>query len=66
MDSHTFWMASSFRAGGTGCAGCAAAHPLFAASFDKDHSFSKIFMNITSLHSHILEASAAPENDGFV
>ena len=23
-------------------------------------------MNIISLHTHILEASAAPENDGFV
>ena len=34
-----------------------------AASFDKDHSFSKKSMNITSLHAHILEASSAPEND---
>ena len=25
--------------------------------------FPKKFMNITSLHNHILEASAAPEND---
>ena len=29
------------RGGGTECAGCAAAHPLFPASFDKDHSFFK-------------------------
>ena len=28
--------------------------------------FPKIFMNITSLHTHILEASAATETDGFV
>ena len=28
--------------------------------------FPKFFMNITSLHSHILQASVAPENDGFV
>ena len=46
------------RGSGTGCA---AAHPLFAAFFDKDHSFSKISMSITSLRTHILEASAAPE-----
>ena len=32
----------------------------------KNIHFPKSFMNITSLHTHILEASAASENDGFV
>ena len=54
------------RVGRTRYVGCTAAHPLFAASFNKDYSFSKNFMSITSLHTHILEASAAPEDNDFV
>ena len=49
------------RGSGTRCAGCAAVHPLFwLLTLVKTIYFPKIWMSITSLHTHILEASTAP------
>jgi len=55
---------SNSRGGGGGCAGCTAAHPIYATFLSKDPSFGPQKLDFyTELHTQYLEASIGPEID---